>query len=150
MNNHTTTTSGRRGNTGKILISLGALAVAGLVATAGSAFTASGLSTSGQAPGSQFVGGSLSQTNTGATLESTKYTLTANYVTGIDLPFDAAAAGKALVVTLGGVPYTCSQIVTTGGVTPVTAAACTNSTDSPGVINTAADALSVSVTEAAE
>ena len=140
MNN--ATASGRRGHTGKILISLGALAVAGLVATAGSAFTASGLSTSGQAPSSQFVGGSVSQTNTGAVLESTKYTVANNKVTGIDLTFDRAAAGKTLAVTLGGVAYDCSAIATTGeGETAVTAASCT------GDAANTSNGLSVTVTE---
>jgi hypothetical protein len=155
MNNPTATTSGRRGNTGKILISLVALAVAGLVAAAGSAFTGGGLSTSGQAPGSQFVGGSLSQTNTGAVLESTKYTVANNVVRGIDLTFDRAAAGKDLVVTLGGVTYTCSAGITIVGEAPIdpapdtrttSAAACTSEA---GAANTAT-ALAVTVTEPAE
>ena len=141
MNN--ATTSGRRGNTGKFLISLSALAVAGLVATAGSAFTGSGLSTSGQAPGSQFVGGSVSQTNTGAVLTSTKYTVANNLVTGINLTFDSASAGKVLAVTLGGQTYTCSAIATTTDEVPVTAAACSAS---PGAANTS-NALSVTVTQ---
>ena len=127
---------------------LGALAVAGLVAAGGSAFTGAGLNSS--VPADQFIGGSVTQTVSGATLESTKYVLTANNVTGINLVFDAAAVGKILVVKLNTTTYTCTlgiapvmtEEVVTGG-----SAACTAS---PGVVNTDATSLSVRVTEAAE
>jgi hypothetical protein len=139
---------------------LGALAVAGLVAAGGSAFTGAGLTSS--APADQFIGGSVSQTVSGAILTSTKYSLTGNNITGIDLTFDRAAFNKHLVVMLGTTEYTCALGIAYVGDAPVaspdppytvppdertTAAACVAS---PGVVNTAAGPLSVRVTQAAE
>ena len=124
---------------------LGALAVAGLVAAGGSAFTAGGLIRS--APADQFIGGSVSQTITGATLLTTQYIVASNnYVTGIDLAFDAAAAGKTLVVTLGGSPYTCSKIALDTD-DQIVESTCTPTSPSTGVLNTASSPLTVTVTE---
>jgi hypothetical protein len=51
---------------------LGAVAVAGLVATGGSAFTAGGLTLAAEKQ-TAFIGGTVSQTVTGASLESIVY-----------------------------------------------------------------------------
>jgi hypothetical protein len=50
-----------------------ALAAVGLAAADGSAFTATGLATTGQASAAQFIGGTISQAVTGATLDSVTY-----------------------------------------------------------------------------
>ncbi len=51
----------------------GAVAAAALVAAGGSAFTGTGVTTSGQAATAQFVGGTVSQSVTGATLSGIEY-----------------------------------------------------------------------------
>jgi hypothetical protein len=50
-----------------------ALSVAGLAVAAGSAFTGAGLATTGQANSAQFVGGTVTQSVTGANLNSIVY-----------------------------------------------------------------------------
>jgi hypothetical protein len=104
---------------------LGAVAVAGVVAATGSAFTGGGLTSS--APQSQFVGGTVGQTVSGAILESTAYTVVDNVVTNIHLTFDTAADGKALTVTFGGASYSCDTVVSTG--TDCTGSAANNAGD---------------------
>jgi hypothetical protein len=52
------------------------LAVAGIVATGGSALTSTGVTTTNQAASAQFVGGTVSQAVTGATLDSIDYSFT--------------------------------------------------------------------------
>lgn len=85
-----------RTNTKKIL---GAVAVAGLVATGGSAFTAGGFSTSGATGG--FVGGKAAQSIVGATLSNSAYTVVDNKITSVKLTFgnQAALVGKAVTVS---------------------------------------------------
>ena len=92
-----------RSNQKKIL---GAVAIAGLVAATGSAFTGTGLSTTGSAASAQFVGGTVSQAVTGATLSQIQYAFsdgTNTAVNGITLTFAAGADGKDVsVATTGG------------------------------------------------
>lgn len=84
---------------------VGAFAVAGLIAAGGSAFTATGVTNNAGA--SQFVGGTVSQTVSGATLSSIAYTFadTSNTaVTAANLTFadDALTYGKTVTATLSG------------------------------------------------
>lgn len=109
-----------RSNQKKIL---GAVAVAGLVAATGSAFTGSGLSTTAGA--AQFVGGTVSQSVAGATLASVGYGFsdtTNTAITTITLTFADGADGKAVsVATTGGSGGTFScPAVTTGDVSVCT------------------------------
>jgi hypothetical protein len=79
---------------------LGAVAVAAIVAASGSAFTGTGLSTT--AGDSQFVGGQVTQTVTGATLANIKYNTVgaaATAVSTVDLTFaDANADAQTVTV----------------------------------------------------
>lgn len=84
---------------------LGALAVAGLVAASGSAFTGTGLATSGTAASAQFVGGTVSQAVTGATLTTVAYGFTDTTdtkVSTITLTFSTTADGKTVTVAPSG------------------------------------------------
>ena len=85
MNN--VTTSGRRGNTGKILISLGTLAVAGLVAAGGSAFTDANTGVAGTA----HAGGYSNATVTGANVTDIAYTYNADFSTVNKVTFTLAS-----------------------------------------------------------
>jgi hypothetical protein len=95
---------------------MGAIAVAGLVAAGTSAFTASGITNNAGA--SQFVGGTVSQSITGATLSTIAYGFSdapANSaITSVTLTFaDANSDGKTPTVTFtAGSPesFTCSAI----------------------------------------
>jgi hypothetical protein len=80
-----------RSNQKKIL---GAVAVAGLVAATGSAFTGTGLSNSAGA--AQFVGGTVSQTVSGATLTDISYEFSDGTQTAVD--------GITLTFAAGGTP----------------------------------------------
>lgn len=100
-----------RTNSKKIL---GAVAVAGLVATGGSAFTAGGLS---GAPSTMFVGGSVDQTITGAVISSVVYDVdeAANKITSVTLTFTGATTdGKTPTITFTGAAvngtYTCAAV----------------------------------------
>ena len=77
-----------------------ALAAVGVVAAAGSAFTATGVTTTGNAASPQFVGGTVSQAVTGATLNDIVYSFedtTNTAVDGATLTFtDALADGRAV------------------------------------------------------
>ena len=78
----------------------GALAVAGIVAASGSAFTGAGLTNNAAA--SQFVGGSVSQSVTGATLDSIHYVTdtSGTSVTAVNLVFaDGSADSKTVTAT---------------------------------------------------
>jgi hypothetical protein len=72
-----------------------ALSVAGLAVAAGSAFTGAGVTTDGQAAADQFIGGTVSQTVTGATLERIDYEFAAGgtntAVNKVNLKFTADA-----------------------------------------------------------
>jgi hypothetical protein len=80
-----------------------AAAVAGIVATCGSAFTATGLtSTAGAA---QFVGGTVSQAVTGATLNTIDYGFTDatnTTINAVRLTFAADAVGKHVTIAMSG------------------------------------------------
>ena len=93
----------------------GAVAVAGLVAATGSAFTGTGLATTAGA--TQFVGGTVSQTVTGATLTGIVYGFAdgpANtLVNGITLSFSNTADGRTVSVAPtggSGGTFTCSVV----------------------------------------
>jgi hypothetical protein len=82
-----------------------ALSVAGLAVAAGSAFTGSGLSTTGMAASTQFVGGTVSQSVTGATLNSVVYGFTDGTKTAVNqvtLTFADATGGKTPTLSLAG------------------------------------------------
>jgi hypothetical protein len=93
-----------------------ALSVTGLAVVAGSAFTGAGLSTTGQANSAQFVGGTVSQSVTGATLDSLVYGFTDGTKTAVNqvtLTFADATGGKTPTVSLTGggtATFTCAPI----------------------------------------
>src|SRR5688572_232841 len=97
---------------------LAALSVAGLAVAAGSAFTGTGLATAGQAGSAQFVGGTVSQSVTGATLQSLVYGFvdanTKTAVNRVTLTFDVTGVlGKVPTVVLTGgtaATFTCGGI----------------------------------------
>ena len=101
-------------------------AVAGLVAATGSAFTGSGLTNN--AGSSQYVGGTISQTISGATLTSIDYSFgdaPANTaVNSVALTFaDSNADGKTPTVAFTGgnaVTFTCTAIDSTTHVSTCT------------------------------
>jgi hypothetical protein len=98
---------------------LGALAVAGLLAAGGSAFTGTGVTNNAGA--TQFVGGTISQNVTGATLSSVVYAFgdaPANTaVHSVALTFaDANSDGKTPTIAFAGgnaVAFTCDVIAVT-------------------------------------
>ncbi|MDQ0212638.1 hypothetical protein [Arthrobacter bambusae] len=97
-----------------------ALSVAGLAVAAGSAFTGTGVATAGQAASDQFVGGTVSQAVTGATLDSIVYGFTDGTNTAVNqvtLTFaDANADGKIPTIALTGgtgTPFTCTAVAVT-------------------------------------
>jgi hypothetical protein len=98
---------------------LSALAVAGVVAATGSAFTAGGL---GATPPDQFVGGSVAQTVVGTTVTSVDYNTdeTTNTITSVTLTFgNERVDGKTPTLAFGGdgtQPYTCSEVTAAVGV----------------------------------
>jgi len=94
-----------------------ALSVAGLAVAAGSAFTGTGVATSGQAASAQFVGGTVSQSVTGATLTTIAYsyydTNANTLVNSIALTFSGTADGHpvAAAPTGGsGGTFTCTAV----------------------------------------
>jgi hypothetical protein len=108
------------------LVSTAALAFAGLIAASGAAFTGTGVSTSGTAAADQFVGGTVSQAVTGATLTGITYgyldAITKTDVNTITLAFAATADGHTVTAVptgnvLGGT-FTC-------GNTALSASTCT-------------------------
>jgi hypothetical protein len=100
----------------KSLKVLTAVAVAGLALAGGSAFTGTGLATSGTAASAQFVGGTVNQSVTGATLSTIAYTFadtTNTSATAVKLTFADATGGKTPTIELNssGTPITtCSAI----------------------------------------
>ncbi|MHA7153473.1 hypothetical protein [Arthrobacter sp. TMN-50] len=94
-----------------------ALAVAGLAFAGGSALTGTGLSTT--AGSTQFVGGTVSQSVTGATLSSLVYGYTDNTKTAVNsvtLTFADATGGKTPTIALTGgtaTTFTCTAISAT-------------------------------------
>lgn len=96
---------------------LGAVAVAGLAAAAGSALTGTGLATGGTAASPQFVGGTITQSVTGATLTSIVYgyadPTTKTAVNSITLTFASTAdAVHVAAVPSGGSggTFSCSDV----------------------------------------
>ncbi len=85
---------------------IAAAAIAVLAAAGGTAFTATGVATSGNAAAAQFVGGTVSQAVTGATLSDIAYTYadtTNKDVDGITLTFaDDLSLGKAVTASPAG------------------------------------------------
>lgn len=82
---------------------IGAVAVVGILAAGGSAFTATGLTSTAGA--SQFIGGTVSQAVTGATLNGITYGFTDATNTAVDtvtLTFAADAVGKHVAIALAG------------------------------------------------
>jgi hypothetical protein len=79
-------------------------AVAGLAALGGTAFTGTGLGNT--APATQFIGGTVSQTVTGATLDSIDYGFADDpahtQVNSIQLTFANTADGRTVAVTAHG------------------------------------------------
>ena len=118
------------------------LAAAGVVATASSAFTATGLSTTGTAASAQFVGGTISQAVTGASISTIAYgyvnSTTKTHVNSITLTFTATEAGRAVtaVATGGTGTFTC-------GVTASNSSTCAHSV--PGTGTTGITSLDVTV-----
>jgi hypothetical protein len=94
-----------------------ALSVAGLAVAAGSAFTGTGVATSGDAAAAQFVGGTVSQSVTGATLTDITYTFDdagANTrVESIALAFSGTADGRTVAAAPSGGSggtFTCTAV----------------------------------------
>ena len=100
---------------------VGAAGALGGSAFAGSAFTGTGVTTSGTAASAQFVGGTVSQSVTGATLSSIVYTYADTTNTAVNqatLTFaDSATDGKTPTVAFSaGTPvgFSCTAIESTG------------------------------------
>jgi hypothetical protein len=97
---------------------LSAVAVAGLVAATGSAFTAGGL---GANPAAQFVGGSVAQNVVGTTVTSVVYANNeaANTISSVTLSFgNELVDGKTPTLVFGGTgaqPYTCAAVTVAVG-----------------------------------
>jgi hypothetical protein len=111
---------------------LSALSVAGLAVVAGSAFTGTGLATT--AGSSQFVGGTVSQSVSGATLQGLVYGFVDNNtktdVNQVTLTFAAGVLGKTPTVVLTGgtaATFTCGAI-DAAGTSVCNAAAATSQT----------------------
>lgn len=95
----------------------GAVAIGAVVVASGAAYTAGGIT----APASSFVGGSVSQTLTGAALSSVVYDTdeAMNKITSVTLTFsDDAADAKIPVIAFGGAvvngTYTCAAVEAAG------------------------------------
>jgi hypothetical protein len=110
---------------------LGAFAVAGIVAAGGSAFTAGGITNPVNAA-SGFIGGTVTQTSTGATLSNVVYDVDAtagagqDSVTKITLTFTSTMQNRVVKVAansnLADADFTCA--VGDGTVIPFTVATC--------------------------
>lgn len=104
---------------------LSALAIAGLGLAGGSAFTGSGLTNNAGA--TQFVGGTVSQTFTGATLSTVAYTYSDASNTAIHsalLTFAADADGKLVAIAFTGSAsgtFVCTAVEATGHTSTCTA-----------------------------
>jgi hypothetical protein len=92
-----------------------ALSVAGLAIAAGSAFTGGGLTNAAET--SKFVGGSVTQGITGATLSNVVYTFqdapTNRVIGSAQLTFAADSVGKNVAISFtaaSGAAYTCTTV----------------------------------------
>jgi hypothetical protein len=104
----------RTNNTKKLL---GAVAVAGVIAAGGSAFTGTGVTSTAAA--SQFVGGTVQQAVTGATLNDVSYGFsdaTNTAINAVTLTFAADALGKTVGIALTGNGASTSSCVDVHGV----------------------------------
>jgi len=121
---------------GKSIKFICAIAVAGLVAAGASAFTGTGVTDN--APGSVFVGGTVNQGVTGATLSNIAYTYsdpTKTAVSTIVLTFADATNGAtptALVTATAADVFTCTAIAAGTFIST-----CTGATPDPGMSNVA-------------
>ncbi|BAS16342.1 hypothetical protein AHiyo8_46450 [Arthrobacter sp. Hiyo8] len=117
-----------------------ALSVAGLAVAAGSAFTGTGVATAGQAASDQFVGGTVSQSVTGATLNSLVYGFTDGTNTAVNqvtLTFADATGGKTPTLSLTGgtaATFTCTAI---DGTTHISVCDAATGTSQTGVTSAA-------------
>lgn len=119
---------------------LGGVAVAGVVAAGSTAFTATGLTNSAGA--SQFIGGTVTQTVTGATLTGVTYSfgdVAKTKVRSVVLAFTGADGKTATVVPAGGggTPWDVSTVATASSYAQFR---CTAGTIAPGDTVVAADA----------
>jgi len=109
-----------------------ALSVTGLAVVAGSAFTGTGVTNAAGA--TQFIGGTVSQSVTGATLDSVVYGFTDGTKTSVNqvtLTFADATGGKTPTLSLTGgtaATFTCAAINGTSFVSVCDAAAGTSQT----------------------
>ncbi|MDQ0826189.1 hypothetical protein QFZ60_002362 [Arthrobacter sp. B2I5] len=122
-----------------------ALSVTGLALAAGSAFTGAGLVNA--AGPSQFVGGTVNQTVTGATLTNLQYGFTDGTKTAVNkvtLTFAPGAEGKTVNVSLAGgatpAAFSCTAI-DIDGLSICDAATGTSQSDVDGASVTVADAV---------
>jgi hypothetical protein len=141
----------------RVKVTAGAFALMGVVAAGGAAFTSTGITTTHQAASSQFIGGTVAQSVTGATLQSIIYTYadappqasgvsTNTEISVVTLTFaDALADGAATSIVFttdaGGTPvaFTCENVgATTSGVST-----CLPTT--PGTFQTQAASIAVTV-----
>jgi hypothetical protein len=93
---------------------VGGVAVAGAVAAGTTALTGTGLATSGNAASPQFIGGTVSQAVSGATLTDIQYTFldspAKTQVSTVVLTFAAGANGKTVAVAPSGGAYSSSPL----------------------------------------
>jgi hypothetical protein len=114
---------------------IGALGVAGLIAAGGSAFTSIGVTNNTAAA---FVGGTVSQSVTGAALNSIAYTYSDSsntVITSFAATFAAGADTHAVTTVVTGTTgvWTCTAI----GAPTANVSTCTNATPSAGATNVA-------------
>ena len=122
-----------------IVKTLGALAIAGTVAAGGAAFTAGGLDSTVAAD--QFIGGQVTQTVTGATLESVAYlrAVVPNKVSEVDLVFAGDVTGKTVTLNFDQASnFTCTVV-------DGTHATCNTVTASNGGVATSFEQINVAV-----
>lgn len=102
-------------------VAVAAAAVVGAIGTAGAAFTATGLTATGSAASPQFIGGSITQAVSGATLSNVAYSFTDATDTAIDqvvLTFaDPNSDGMTPTIAFSAptpVDFTCSAVESEG------------------------------------
>jgi hypothetical protein len=104
------------GTIGKVL---GALAVAGMAATGGTALTGAGLTTQNSAASAQYIGGTISQAVTGATLDSIAY----HFADAPKLHMDSVTLTFANTESDGKTPTVAAGTGYGGGATQITCSA---------------------------
>ena len=130
---------------------ISALSVAGLAVVAGSAFTGTGLATSGQAASAQFVGGTVSQTVTGATLTNIAYSYADSgpktLVSSIGLTFSGTADGRVVAAAPSGGSggtFSCTAVASNGSTCTFVEDPATVGVTETGYINLGSLAVTVS------